>query len=49
MEAIVDLVSPEIKDHAKIAKDVSAAAVLIAAFISIIVGFVLFYPKLIAL
>lgn len=49
MEAIVDLVSPEIKDHAKIAKDVSAAAVLIAALLSAIVGFVLFYPKLIAL
>ena len=49
IESIVNLVSPEIKSHAKIAKDVSAAAVLIAAFTAIIVGFVLFYPKIIAL
>jgi diacylglycerol kinase len=49
MESIVNLVSPEIRDQAKIAKDVSAAAVLIGAMMAIIVGFVLFYPKLIAI
>ncbi len=49
LEAIVDLVSPEIKDAAKTAKDVSAAMVLLAALFSIIVGIVLFLPKLIAL
>lgn len=49
LEAIVDLVSPEVKDYAKIAKDVSAACVLVAAFLSIIVGSILFVPKVINL
>lgn len=49
LESIVDLVSPEIKGAAKIAKDVSAAMVLLAASLSIIVGLVLFFPKLASL
>ena len=49
LEAIVDIVSPEVKDSAKIAKDVSAAIVLLAAFISVIVGVVIFLPKIIGL
>lgn len=49
LEAIVDLVSPEVKPAAKIAKDVSAACVLTAAVMSILVGFMLFAPKLLAL
>ncbi len=48
LEAIVNLVSPQIKPHAKIAKDVSAAAVLLAAMTAIIVGLILFLPKLLA-
>jgi diacylglycerol kinase len=46
LEAVVDLVSPDIRPYAKIAKDVSAACVLIAAFLSLIVGAVLFIPKI---
>lgn len=49
MEKIVDLVSPEIHPKAKIAKDVSAAAVLISATIAIVVGFILFLPKILVL
>jgi undecaprenol kinase len=49
LEAIVNLVSPEITPYAKVAKDVSAACVLLAAFLSIIVGLILFLPKLILL
>jgi undecaprenol kinase len=49
LEELVDLVSPEIKNHAKVAKDVSAAIVLLSAFLSIIVGLILFLPKLILL
>lgn len=49
IEAIVNLVEPNIKDEAKIAKDVSAAAVLISAVVSIMVGLLLFLPKIIAL
>ncbi len=47
MEAIVNLVSPEIKDMAKVAKDVSAASVLLAATIAVLVGIFLFLPKII--
>jgi undecaprenol kinase len=46
LEAIVNLVSPEIQPVAKVAKDVSAACVLLAACMSIIVGAILFLPKI---
>ena len=46
LEAIVNLVSPKIKPQAKIAKDVSAAAVLIAAITAIFIGLFLFLPKI---
>ena len=49
LETIVNLVEPDIKEQAKIAKDVSAAAVLISAGVSIAVGLLLFAPKIIAL
>src|SRR4030067_2855340 len=38
LEELVDLVSPDIKPHAKVAKDVSAAVVLLSAILSVIVG-----------
>jgi undecaprenol kinase len=46
LEAMVNLVSPEVQPFAKIAKDVSAACVLLAAFMSVIVGIVIFLPKI---
>ncbi|OGM18788.1 hypothetical protein A2686_01990 [Candidatus Woesebacteria bacterium RIFCSPHIGHO2_01_FULL_38_10] len=49
LEALTNLVSPEIKPYAKTAKDVSAASVLLAAILSIITGIVLFLPKIILL
>lgn len=49
LEAVVNLVSPDVQPYARIAKDVSAACVLLAAILSIIVGFILFVPKLILL
>ncbi len=49
LEAIVNMVSPEVHPYAKIAKDVSAACVLLAAILSIIVGSVLFWPKIVNL
>ncbi len=47
VESLVDLVSPQIKEKARIAKDVAAASVLIGAVISIIIGVLLFAGKLI--
>ena len=49
IESLVDIVSPEIKDKAKIAKDVSAASVFIAASVSVLVGIILFVPKILVL
>lgn len=46
IEAIVDMVSPEIQEKAKLAKDVAAATVLVASIGSIIIGVLLFLPKL---
>lgn len=46
LEAVVDLASPEHHDLAKIGKDVGAAAVLIAAGASILVGFLILGPPL---
>jgi undecaprenol kinase/diacylglycerol kinase (ATP) len=45
LEILVNIVSPEIKEEARIAKDVSAAVVLIGALLSLVVGAFLFLPK----
>jgi len=46
LEALVNLVSPQPHPLAKIAKDVSAAAVLISAVISIGIGLLILLPPL---
>ena len=46
LEAIVDLVQPNIHEKAKIAKDVAAATVLVASISSIIVAILIFLPKI---
>lgn len=45
LEVLVDLVSPGYHEKAKIVKDVSAAAVLIAALTAILVALIIFIPK----
>ena len=47
LEQIVDIVSPEKQEKAKIAKDVAAAGVLVSAIVAILVGVFLFLPKII--
>ena len=46
VEALVDLISPERHPLAKLAKDVAAGAVLVAAINAVCVGYLLFYDKL---
>jgi diacylglycerol kinase (ATP) len=46
VETLVDLLSPEIHPLAKIAKDIAAASVLIAALAAIVIGLLLLGPKL---
>jgi undecaprenol kinase len=49
LEKIVDLASPKVSETARMAKDISAAAVLTSAILSIVVGIVLFLPKILSL
>ncbi len=46
IEAIVDIVSPDFHEKAKIAKDVSAAAVLLSSIFAIAIGIVVLLPKI---
>ena len=45
-EAVIDMMMPEPNDLAKIAKDVSAGAVLIGASGAVIIGLLIFGPPL---
>lgn len=46
IEVTVDICSPEIQPKAKLAKDTAAAAVLVLAIASCIVGIIIFAPKI---
>ena len=49
VEAVVDMVMPEKHPLAKIAKDTASAAVGIFAIVALIIGFIIFVPKFLAL
>ena len=49
IEQTVNIAMPEINEKAKIAKDVSAGAVLVTAASAAIIGLIIFVPKIIAL
>jgi diacylglycerol kinase (ATP) len=49
VEALVDLFSPEWHERAKLAKDAAAATVLCTAFAAIVVGAIVFVPRLVEL
>ena len=49
IESTIDLVTTKIDINAKIAKDTAAGAVLIIAIASIIIGLVIFLPKILNL
>ena len=49
MEHLVDLVSPEQNETAGKVKDIAAAAVLITAIISVVIGCIVFVPEIISL
>ena len=46
IEIDIDLTSPEYHPYARDTKDVAAAAVLLSLFVSIIVGLIIFLPKI---
>ena len=45
IEFLCDKVSPELDPKIKLVKDISAAAVLIAAIVSVVIGALVFVPK----
>jgi len=47
IETTVDIAMPQKNPKAKIAKDVSAGAVLILAIISVVIGCMIFIPKIV--
>lgn len=49
IEKLVDHLFPEVHEIARIAKDVSAGAVLVCAMIAFICGVIIFLPKIIEL
>lgn len=46
LESVVDICSPEKNELAKVAKDMAASAVVVSAIISLIVGLIIFLPKI---
>lgn len=49
IEAVVDLTCPEKNTLAKVAKDTAAAAVMVFALTSLVVGILIFLPKILEL
>lgn len=49
IERIIDYVKPEIHPKAKIIKDMAASIVLVSAVFAVIVGLIIFIPKLISM
>ena len=49
IEEVVNLLSPDIRPHAKYAKDIAAGAVLVFALGSLVIGIIIFLPKIISL
>ncbi len=49
MENLVDIVSPQIQEKARIVKDVAAGGVLMSSILSIIIGLFIFLPKILPL
>lgn len=46
IETVVDIASPGISDLAKLAKDISAGAVMVASIASVVIGLIIFLPKI---
>lgn len=47
IEVIVDMITPEYNEKAKIAKDIAAGGVTLSAIASIVIGILIFLPKII--
>lgn len=48
IESMVDLITEERRENARVAKDVSAGMVLVSSFLAVIIGSFVFVPKIIS-
>ena len=46
IEAVIDMIQPEFHPLAKLAKDIAAGAVLVAAMSALVLGCAIFYSRL---
>ena len=49
IETAIDICMPEINPKAKLAKDTSAGAVLVVAIVAVVIGIIIFGPKILDL
>jgi undecaprenol kinase len=49
VERLVDMTRPRVHPYAKVVKDIMAGAVLVMALFSVLIGFVIFFPRIAAL
>lgn len=47
VERVVDVLKPRVNPYARLIKDLMAASVLLSAILSIIIGFIIFFPYII--
>ena len=45
VERLVDITKPRIHPYAKIVKDIMAAAVLLSSLFALLIGFIIFFPR----
>lgn len=49
VERVVDILKPKIHPYARLIKDLMAASVLLTSLLAIIIGFLIFYPYVLAM
>lgn len=48
-ERLIDILKPRIHEYSKVIKNISSGVVFLAAILSVIIGFIIFYPYIIRL
>lgn len=49
VERLVDMTKPRIHPYAKIVKDIMAATVLLSSLFAVLIGFIIFFPRVVTL
>ena len=49
IERVTDILKPRIHDYVKEIKDIAAAGVMVASFIALVIGIIIFWPYLVKL